>query len=285
MPQHDLVIYESKLELDGRLEKFSFQETGLVITGDISFDEWSTAVETLALLEMRSTLMFAWNWGGLIAHGSQRWGKYKEALIKTGLSQSTLENYKWVEQNTPREVRGIPGLAFSHYLKVAKVKDFDKKLNLLLQAANNKWAAEGANYARAIKLAYDGDPANQAQRTSPPPPTSRDWLPLATPGDELFEAEQKQNTLENKNSDLMLQFNWLAGQAERAISLLDLIEDDWAPDGVAKVVSEVTRILRAIPNDRALTLVGQVIDQFRQGDTSAMVDSLGLLSDEMGGKT
>lgn len=284
-----MVVYEEKLELAApRLKKFSFQETGLVVQDRITFSEWEEAVNALALLEFRSTLMFAWNWGDLIAQGSQKWGqRYAEAIVKTGLSRSTLENYKWIASATPREVRGIPGLNFTHYLKVAKVRDFDQKLGLLLKAADNDWNAEGPEYARAIKLSFLGDSSQESALPPPPPPPPpprQDWETLGTRQDEIFELQQKQVALESQKGDLVLQATWLADQAQRAIGLLSLITGPSWPASVDKVATEVIEILRTMPDDRALTLVAQVIDQFRQGDTTQMVDTLTTLSEIMKGE-
>lgn len=280
----DLVIYEEKLELSTGLQKFSFQETGLVVQDHATLSEWEEAVDSLGLLEFRSVLMFAWNWGDLIAQGSQKWGqKYTAAVKKSGRSESALANYKWVATSTPRSIRGIPGLNFTHYLKVAKIRDFDQKLGLLLQAANNGWDAEGPGYARAIKLAVLGDGSRESALPPPPPPPRQDWGTLGTRQDEIFELQQKQVALESQRSDLVLQTNWVADQAQRAVKLLRLI-DNHNPENVGNIVSEVVSILEEVSDDRVLTLVAQVIDQFRQGDTSQMVDSLTTLSEIMKGE-
>ena len=96
-------------------DKFRFLPTGLVVTGNPTFEEWEQCGKLLAHIQKR----VHWWIGDWLNYGECTYGeKYAQALDETGYSYSTLATDKWVtgkiESSRRRE-----NLRFSHHREVA----------------------------------------------------------------------------------------------------------------------------------------------------------------------
>lgn len=108
-------------------DKFRFLPTGLVVTGNPTFEEWEQCGKLLAHIQKR----IHWWIGDWLNYGERTYGeKYAQALGETCYSYSTLATDKWVtgkiESSRRRE-----NLRFSHHREVAGLPapEQDKWLN------------------------------------------------------------------------------------------------------------------------------------------------------------
>ena len=114
---------------------FSVQPTGLVCTGNPSFEEWSSAGETLGRVEGA----VHWWIGDWIRFGEAKYGeKYTEALERTGFQEVTLRNDVWVagrfEMSRRRDI-----LSWSHHQTVAHLEPAEQD-KWLAKAADEGWS-------------------------------------------------------------------------------------------------------------------------------------------------
>lgn len=114
-------------------EKITYSKTHLVISDEISFEEWQQAVETFARLGD------CWQWwlGDLLAFGETKWGEmYAQALDSTEMKYQTLRNLKWVSGRFDPH-RRREGVSWSHHAEIAAI-DNKKKQNDLLRLCQSK---------------------------------------------------------------------------------------------------------------------------------------------------
>lgn len=96
---------------------FRLTKTGVDITGDPTFEEWTDATEWVN--KVNSAVSF---WlGDLLEYGEKRWGdKYAQAVEVTGKGLQTLTNAAYVARNVPKANRR-PGVHYAHHAEVASL--------------------------------------------------------------------------------------------------------------------------------------------------------------------
>jgi hypothetical protein len=246
-----LVIYSP-------VDRVRFDYRGLQVAGqDLSYDEWEVVYNALASHEHQVFMVFMWSWGDILAYGEAVHGqKYTQAMSRSNRAYQTLANYKWLAEKTPRELRGIPGLGQAHYEAVVKVDDFITKFDLLILAGDEGWSAKKLEGAVTKLLG----PGEEKTNSTPPQGSMQDELDLA---------QQQRYILEQQNMALKLEQDLIQDQVSEAQRLLNLPEPD---------VKSAARILGAEVNGQIMDLVRKVITLYRQGDMTAMVDTLDELS-------
>lgn len=257
----DLVVYSP-------IDRVSFDNRGMTVIGiDLTYDEWEMVCDALAVAQQKSFMVFMWRWGDVLAYGEAKFGeKYTQALGRTGLALQTLANYSWLAKATPKELRGLPGLGQIHYEKVVKVKDYEVKRGLLQLASDEGWSAKTTLAKAVTALLGPGNDTNQ--HTGSRPGSAQDELDLAS---------QRQYMLEQQNIQLQLKQEALNGQINQAKSLLEPVLDQVAPSARLDIEKAIG-VLRAEPNGEALALVKEIIHLYRQGDMTALVNTLEKLS-------
>lgn len=119
-----------------------FSELGMIVEGELSYEQWRETGEFLKDAEFRSSIFFVWAWADWLLYGEQKYGEmYTQAISLTGKSYGTLQNYKWLGNKTERYLRGLPGLAMRHYMDLATMKDKQLKFELLTKASARGWTA------------------------------------------------------------------------------------------------------------------------------------------------
>lgn len=262
---------ESELVVYSPIDRVSFDNRGMTIIGiPLTYDECEMVCDALAVVQKKYFMIFLWSWGDFLAYFEAKHGeKYSQAINSTGLGLQTLANYSWLAKATPKKLRGLPGLGQSHYEQVVKVKDYEVKRGLLQLASDEGWSAEPKLAQAVTALLGPGNEADQ-HRTGPRPGHAQDELDLA---------RQKQYMLEQQNIQLQLKQEALNGQISQAKSLLEpVLLDQVAPEERLVNIEKAMSILRAEPNGEALALVKEIIHLYRQGNMTALVDTLNKLS-------
>ncbi|WP_425577387.1 LmbU family transcriptional regulator [Streptomyces enissocaesilis] len=108
---------------------------GLLMSSDLSLDDWATAGRKLARIADSTS----WCLGDWLAHGQLRFsGRYQRAAAEIGLDTQTLRNYAWLARKFAHE-RRRPGLSLQHHAEVASlpVPEQDHWLDL---AERERWS-------------------------------------------------------------------------------------------------------------------------------------------------
>lgn len=115
-----------------RRQNYDLQATGLLVQGELSFEDWSGIGAWLEAAEQG----IQWWIGDWMVYGESRYGdQYVQALESTGWAIATIRQYQWVCEKVPRQNRRSD-LSFFHHRAVAELDAKD-------QAAWLKKAAEG----------------------------------------------------------------------------------------------------------------------------------------------
>lgn len=275
-----LAIIESEIVLTPD-ENIAFNETGLTVSGKLSYDQWEKAVERLADFDSRADMFFVWAWGDLLSQGQARFGeKYSQAINKTGKAYQTLANYKWVAEHTQKHLRAIPGLSLAHYLKVGKIKDETVKTYLLLQASEQGWSAktdlprEMEKLVKKLPAPEDGEDSDEGGNLEPDE-LNDSWNnpPPATKDDQLFDLTIENHNLTNEKQTAVLQYSLITEKVNEAIGLIAPLLDEVSLE-VKNTLTQVVEVLCSIPNGEAINLVNQVIDQYKKGQMTGLIDTL-----------
>jgi DNA modification methylase len=97
--------------------KFRLAETGLIVDGDPTYEEWEMCGEFLKQAE-KAVQFWIGDW---VNYGERKWGEmYAQALEATDNEYQTLANYKYVADNVDFS-RRRENLSFSHHAEVAKL--------------------------------------------------------------------------------------------------------------------------------------------------------------------
>jgi hypothetical protein len=119
MPELDDLI-ESLQEIDpeaviAQHGPFVLTKTGMLSTGDPTFEEWEAALQWSQKVEKYSPFWV----GDLIAYGEGKYGEmYAQAMDATGLEYGTLANSVYVARAVPAD-RRRPAIAFGFHQEVA----------------------------------------------------------------------------------------------------------------------------------------------------------------------
>ncbi len=104
------------------MDGFCATPTGLIITGEPTFEVWLAYGEKLQ--EIGRALPFII--GDYLQYGEWKWGEgFSQVMDTTGLAEQTLTNYKSVARRVPIEMRR-PELTFSVHAAVASLPDEEK---------------------------------------------------------------------------------------------------------------------------------------------------------------
>lgn len=298
------------------LPKVRFSKYGMVVSGDeqLSFDDWLAAGKSLRKLREESDMAFMWAWGDWISYGQHVYGeKYTQGMNVTGMAYQTLANHVWTSSKTPKELRGLPGLTQRHYIAVAKIKDYDLKSMLLIQASMNGWTATGALPKAVEKELADRlgiTPKLPAQHIPPPPEPPEEegekvvatqpwgdpnasWQndfgggfdnpPPATKADQINQLEYDNHQLEQQTGEWFIRYGWLQNQVKQATTLLHLLDDLFIGDSSERTCLDeaLTALEAAKPDGGSLALILKVIETYKAGNTTAMIETLDELVDQM----
>jgi len=106
--------------------------TGLIFTGDVTFEEWQSV--GVKLKELRG--MVHWWIGDWLNHGEGRWGEmYTQAFDETGYAEQTLANDKYIAREFQTS-RRREKLTWSHHAAVAGLEPEEQ--DRLLDIAEEK---------------------------------------------------------------------------------------------------------------------------------------------------
>jgi hypothetical protein len=107
-------------------DKVSISETGLSVVSELSYDQWSTLMQTL----YRMDTAFQFALGDALNYGENRYGeRYAQAMEVTGHSYQSLANYAWVSKAVPID-RRVTGLSWTHHRIVARLDSEQQALML-----------------------------------------------------------------------------------------------------------------------------------------------------------
>lgn len=157
---------------------FTLTPTGLLLSEDLTEEEWDGLVTTL----QTSQQALGWAIGDLWAFGEQRnYGKAADFAGRLGISTSTLKTYGSVARSIPASSR-LADLSFSHHQEVAGL-DPEKRDAILAQAA-----AEGLGKADVRRLAK-GLPVGAPDNGSSIDAEGREVEPARAPSEVSSEAQ------------------------------------------------------------------------------------------------
>lgn len=115
--------------------------TGLIITGDLTYEDWLKAAEFYQFLRSRTQ----WIIGDMLRYGESRYGeKYAQAVDEHGKSASRLQTYVYVCGRFEIE-RRRPELGFDHHAECASL-DPREADRVLLEAIKLRWSAADVRY-------------------------------------------------------------------------------------------------------------------------------------------
>ena len=126
-------------------QPFRVTDTGLVVTGAPSFEEWEHVGERLAALERG----LQWAIGDWLNYGSRKYarGRYETLAASFGLEKETVRKYAQVAAAYESGIR-IPSLTFLHH-QIAAALPAQQQQALLLEAGRRGWSA--SRLKRAIR--------------------------------------------------------------------------------------------------------------------------------------
>ena len=118
-------------------QTFRVTSTGLVVTGDPSFEEWEHVGERLAALERG----LQWAIGDWLNYGSRKYarGRYETVAASLSLEKETVRKYAQVAAAYESGIR-IPDLTFLHH-QIAAALPAQQRQALLLEAGRRGWSA------------------------------------------------------------------------------------------------------------------------------------------------
>lgn len=112
---------------------FEITDTGLIIRGKPTFDEWYAFIESLS----RKYSNIQWTIGDAINEGEKRYGEmYSQALDSRIYNYGTLRNYASIAARIPKEIRN-PRLRFHQSKYVAPLEPDEQKRILDFAADKN----------------------------------------------------------------------------------------------------------------------------------------------------
>jgi hypothetical protein len=98
-----------------RRQNYELEQTGLLVQGELSFEEWSGIGTWLETVDRA----IQWWIGDWMAYGESRYGEqYVQAINATGWALATIKQYQWVAERVPVKNRR-PELSFFHHREVA----------------------------------------------------------------------------------------------------------------------------------------------------------------------
>lgn len=99
-------------------EQFNFSNSGLIIEGQPTFEQWHEAGKWLKYVEGA----IQWWIGDWLNYGETRWGEmYTQALEETDYAKGTLRNQKYIADKIPPSRRNDK-LHYSHHIEVASLE-------------------------------------------------------------------------------------------------------------------------------------------------------------------
>lgn len=111
--------------------------TGLIITGELSYDDWLKAAEFYQFLRSRTQ----WIIGDILRYGESRYGdKYSQAVDEHGKSQSRLSTYVYICNRFDID-RRRPELSFDHHAECGSL-DPREADRVLLEAIKLRWSKQ-----------------------------------------------------------------------------------------------------------------------------------------------
>lgn len=126
----DIILKQGSEIID--LGNLGMAKTGLVVTGEFTFDDWQRCGAILQRLEGS----VQWCVGDWLVLG-QKWGdKYQKAIEETGLDYGTLANYKSTAERVNFNGRH-ENLSYEHHRVIAKFEPADQKRWLNLAEKKN----------------------------------------------------------------------------------------------------------------------------------------------------
>lgn len=132
-------------------EKVSFTKSELIISNDVSFDEWA---DILGSLKMVKGAVHFWI-GDALNFGERKFGEqYSQALDGLDYEYQTLQNDKWIS-NKVKGSRRRETLTFSHHQEVADLAPEDQDKMLDYAEENSLNVKSFRNFVRAYKMQLD----------------------------------------------------------------------------------------------------------------------------------
>lgn len=128
-------------------DRFEFSETGLVMAGNTTFDEWLACGETLKRID-RACQWWIGDWLNL---GEQKWGEmYAQGIDETDLAYQTLANYKWVANAIQFSARAEK-VGWKVHEQIAAIPEKDRA-SAIKRAETERWTVrEVRDYVRELK--------------------------------------------------------------------------------------------------------------------------------------
>ena len=115
---------------------------GLLLCGDISFDEW----EQIGVALQRVAAMIQFAVGDWINYGERKWGeRYAQAIEEIDAQYQTLRNQRYVAAHVPLS-RRRDKLTYSHHAEVAALEATDQE-RFLIEAEIQGWSVRELRHA------------------------------------------------------------------------------------------------------------------------------------------
>ena len=139
-------------------DKVSISESGLSVVDELTYDQWSTLMQTL----YRMDCAFQFALGDALNYGENRYGeRYAQAMEVTGHSYQSLANYAWVAKAVPID-RRVSGLSWTHHRIVARLEP-EQQTIMLERALREKMTVT------ALNEEVRGEPVTTATELIPVP--------------------------------------------------------------------------------------------------------------------
>lgn len=182
-------------------------------------------------------------------------------------AEKTIYQYRRLARETPKWMRGLPGLSARHYLNAIRITDPRERYEHLVQASVNGWSVRRASQELP---ALDSGPV----------PATRDDINHQL----VVENGHLQHELDVHRA-LMSE---ASGNVEQARDILEHVVET-LPAQQAQQVQQALGYLRpVVVRSEFVELVGQAIDLYDKGDMAAMVEVMERLRElrrEMVGQT
>ncbi|MDI5980593.1 LmbU family transcriptional regulator [Amycolatopsis magusensis] len=156
------------------------KQTGLIIPGDVSVDEWREIGNHIIVIANSS----AWWLGDWLIYGQDHYpDRYKRAVEETSLDYQTLRNYAWIARRYPLHRRHAK-LSFQHHAELASLPD-EQQDEWLSRAEKSGWSRNVLRTkVRAAKNVGNGTEKAPKLNMRVAPEQRRRWQEAAAAADQ-----------------------------------------------------------------------------------------------------
>lgn len=243
----------------------TFTPTGLEVPDNYTFtaEEWLQA--GLSFRQFVSTVdaAIAFCWGDWLNFGEDALGEaYAQGFevilpinpddFQLQRAEKTIYQYRRLARETPKWMRGLPGLSARHYLDAIRISNHEARYEHLVKASVEGWSVRGA----AKEL----------------PPLAGELSPPATRDDVNHELTVQNHRLQHELDVKQAMMDEASGNISQARDILEHVVEELPVEQAEQIQKALGYLRPMVVRSEFVELVGQAIDLYDRGEIGAMVE-------------